>query len=113
MALTTETRAALQKLRDYCQAALDVDAVLAEPEPKPVEVDLEAWKIAQQNRILASAPDSAKAALVGTLSTEPTVTAKALTDVACDATLAESLVTFGATARKAALDLTKTLEAIK
>lgn len=102
--LTTEKLAEVRKLRDYCDAVLTAHLVMAEPEPeKPAEPDLVAWKTSQANRILASAPDSAKAELFGTLSTPPAVTAKAITDLDCYPSLADAVVGFGAEARAWAL----------
>jgi hypothetical protein len=77
--LTEEKLSELRKLRTYCGELIAAHEVLAEPAPEAKEavaVDLTAWKLSQSNRILAGSGD--KAALFGTLSTEPTMDAKAL-----------------------------------
>jgi len=95
------------KLRNYLDALIDAEAVLAEPPPQPVEavaVDLDAWKVAQRNRVLAGSGD--KAALLGTLSTAPTVDDKALAALGADAEVAKALIAARDATRAAALALT-------
>jgi hypothetical protein len=67
------------------------DAVEAGKELKPAEaVDLDAAKTAARNAALAG--DGLKAALLGTLSTLPTATAKTLTDTGMDEKLADDII---------------------
>ena len=64
----------LTRLRDWCEALLAADSAISEPEPEqPEPVDLDAWRISVRNRVLAGSGE--KAALLGTLSTKPTVKA--------------------------------------
>jgi len=73
--MLTEARLSeLRKLRAYYDALLLAHEVLATEIPKDqpeVKVDVAAWKASQADLILACSGD--KAALLGTLSTEPTV----------------------------------------
>ena len=105
--MLTETKLTeLRKLRAYCEVLIAAHEVLAEPAPEPtpeVKVDLAAWKLSQSNRILAGSGD--KAALLGTLSTEPTVKAADLTDHDVYPSMAEELVQAAADIRVAALAL--------
>lgn len=102
------------KLRNYLDTLIQAEAVLAEPEPKPVEaqpVDLDAWKLIQRNKLLAGSGD--KAALLGTLSTEPAVTEKALTDLDVYPSLAADIVRRAGEIRTAALALTVAPKVVK
>lgn len=95
------------KLRNYLDALIQAEAVLAEPAPEPVEakaVDLAAWQTAQRNKILASSGD--KAALLGTLADAPAVTEKTLTDLDVYPSLAADIVKRRDEIRAAALALT-------
>lgn len=92
----------IRKLHNYLGAILAAEAVLAEPEPKQLEpVDLTAWKTSQANRILAGSGD--KADLLGTLSTEPVVVEKSLTDLDVYPSLAADIVKRAGEIRVAAL----------
>jgi len=62
----------LLRLRAWIDALLAAQAAADEPEPEqPEKPDLDAWRTSVRNRILAGSGD--KAALLGTLSTEPTI----------------------------------------
>lgn len=102
----------LTKLQTYIAALLAAQAVADEPEPEqPEEIDLDAWKVSQRNRILAGAGD--KAALLGTLSTEPTVDAVELAELGLDSKVAASLVTERDRVRSVAVALTAPKEVAK
>lgn len=97
----------LVKLRNYLDALIQAEAILAEPAPEPVEakaVDLAAWQTAQRNRVLAGSGD--KAALLGTISTAPVVDEKALTDLDVYPSLAADIVKRAGEIRATALALT-------
>jgi len=81
----------IRKLRAYCDALLKTRSVADESEPEqPEKPDLDAWRTSVRNRILAGSGD--KAALLGTLSTEPTVTAADLRDAGLLSTTAAELI---------------------
>jgi len=106
--LTEAKIAELKKLRAYCDALIAAQAVLAEapPEYQPeVKVDLTAWKLSQSNKILAGSGD--KAALLGTLSTEPTVKEGDLTKLDVYPSMEAELLAAAADIRSKALDLRK------
>jgi len=70
--VTKTERDKLVKVVAWGKALLAADAVLAEPEPEqPEPVDVLAWRTSLRNQVLAGSGE--KAALLGTLSTEPTV----------------------------------------
>ena len=95
----------IKKLRAYLDAIIEASAVIAEEQPKdPEPVDVAAWKTSVRNRILAGSGD--KAALFGTLSTEPTVAEKELTDLDVYPSLAADICTARDDIRAAALALT-------
>lgn len=102
------------RLRNYLTSLIDAEATLAEPEPKLVDaqtVDIDAWKLIQRNKLLAGSGD--KAALLGTLSTEPEVTEKALTDLDVYPSLAADIVKRRDEIRTAALALTVAPKVVK
>ena len=104
--LTEAKLAELKKLQSYCGELIAAHEVLAEPAPEAtpeVKVDLAAWKLSQSNRILAGSGD--KAALLGTLSTEPTVKATDLTALDVYPSMADELVKAAGDVRIAALAL--------
>lgn len=91
--LTTAKLAEVRKLQAYCAALILAHDVLAEapPEDRPeLKADLVAWRTSQRNRILAGSGE--KAELFGTLSTEPLVTAKSLTDLDVYPSTAEAMI---------------------
>jgi len=100
----------IRKLHNYLGAILAAEAVLAEAEP-PEPVDLTAWKTSQANRILAGSGD--KADLFGTLSTEPVVIEKSLTDLDVYPSLAADIVKRAGEIRVAALAKVAPAEQVK
>lgn len=97
----------ITKLRNYLDALIQANNVLAEPAPEAVEakpIDLAGWKTSQANKVLAGSGD--KAALFGTLSTAPAVTEKALTDLDVYPSLAADIVKRRDEIRVTALALT-------
>jgi hypothetical protein len=112
--MLTETKLAeLRKLRGFCDALISAHEILAEPMPADqpeVKADLAAWKLSQSNRILANDPAEEKGALLGTLSTEPTVSEKSLTDLDLYPSTAAEMVKARDEVRAAALAL-RVLEA--
>lgn len=97
--------AELKKLRAYLDAIIEAEAVIAEKPPEdPAPVDVAAWQTSVRNRILAG--DGDKAALLGTLSTEPTVNEKSLTDLDVYPSLAADIVKRAGEIRTSALALT-------
>ena len=103
--LTDTKLAELRKLRAYCDALIEAHAVLAEPPPEaPAAVDLAAWQTAQRNRVLAGSGD--KAALLGTLSTAPTVEPGNLTKLDVYPSMEAELLAAAADCRAKALALT-------
>lgn len=96
----------LKKLRGYCDALIRAQEVLAEqaPEDQPkAPAELAAWKLSQSNLILAGSGE--KAEILGTISTEPVVTAEDLTSLDVCPSMADELVAAAADIRTQALAL--------
>lgn len=91
--MDTKKLESFRKLHSYLGALIQAQDVLAEPAPEDVpeqKADLAAWETSRRNRILAGSGD--KAALLGTLSTPPTVDAKALADLGLPVADADAVV---------------------
>ena len=112
--MDTKLRDQLQKSIIIAQALLDAESALAEAvvkvESAKVPVDQVAMNTSARNKVLASAVDSDKAALFGTLSTEPTIDVKALAEV-LEASVAEDVIAEAVKIRVAALALDLTPKA--
>jgi len=107
--MDTKLRDQLRKQVAYSQALLDAEEVLAsapseEIAPVPDPIDLVALRTSIRNRVLAGSGD--KAAILGTLSTEPAKDAKTLSaELDIYPSLAEAMVEEAGRLREAALAL--------
>ncbi len=104
--------AKLRKLRNTINALLQASEVMDEPMPK-AERDMSAeeataWKTSQRNRVLAGSGD--KAEFLGTLSTEPVVSAADLEAMGVSKTDAAEMVAERDSLRAEALALTVAVE---
>jgi hypothetical protein len=116
--MDSKLRDQLQKSIIIAQALLDAESALAEGavkvEPEKVPVDQVAVNTSARNKVLASALGSDKAALFGTLSTEPTMDAKALaTALDVYPSLADAMVAEAIKIRAEALALDLTPKAVE
>ena len=93
----------IRKLRAYCDALLAAKSATDSAQPKPEEPQavVDSWRRETSNLVLAGSGD--KAALLGTLSSEPTVDAAQLCTLGLDADTAAEIVDDATAARAEAL----------
>lgn len=107
MTVYEQARKAIAYLTALCDAhdAVESGKAIDTAKPESAPVDTTAQKTTAQNIALAGSGD--KAALMGTISTEPTITSKELVDAGIDEKLAVEIITERDAIRADALALTE------